>query len=97
MTQKLHNISVGEILNEEFLIPMGLSQNKLSKKMGCSRSFITHIIKNRRKVSKRFDKKLTEFFGLSEGYFLRLQDAWAKEEYLEAVSDSLIKVGGSND
>ena len=80
MKPQLHNPSAGEILREEFLIPKCISQNKLALTIGCTRSFITHIMKNRRKISVKFDKKLADFFGVSEGFFFGIQNDWLKEE-----------------
>lgn len=77
---KLHNPSAGEILNEEFIIPLGINQSSLSRSLGCNRSHINHIIRKNMKISESLDKRLCEFFKLSQGYFLGLQNDYLKEE-----------------
>ena len=77
---KLHNPTAGEILNEEFLIPMGISEYSLGASVNHSGKFIRQLINNEKKISKSLDKKICEFFGLSQGYFLGLQNDYLKEE-----------------
>ena len=56
------------------MLPNNLSQNALSKSIGVAPSRITDIVNGRRGITADTDLRLTCFFGLSEGYFLRLQD-----------------------
>ena len=65
---------VGKILAEEFLEPYDLSQNALAKAIGVAPSRITDIVNGRRGITADTDLRLTRLFGLSEGYFLRLQE-----------------------
>ncbi|MDR0314081.1 MAG: HigA family addiction module antidote protein [Treponema sp.] len=64
---------VGKILFEEFMEPYQLSQNGLAKAIGVAPSRITDIVNGRRGITADTDLRLTRLFGLSEGYFLRLQ------------------------
>ena len=64
---------IGRILFEEFMEPYKLSQNALAKAIGVAPSRITDIVNGRRGISADTDLRLTRLFGLSEGYFLRLQ------------------------
>lgn len=66
---------VGEMLNEEFLIPNNLSQNALAIAIGVPANRINGIIKDIRGISADTDLRLCKYFGLSEGYFLRYQDS----------------------
>ena len=65
---------IGKILFEEFMEPYKLSQNALAKAIGVAPSRITDIVNNRRGITVDTDLRLTRLFGLSEGYFLRLQE-----------------------
>lgn len=77
----LHNPRVGEILKEEFLEEIGMSQNALGKAIGVPSNRIHAIVNGTRRVTADTDLRLCCFFGLSEGYFLRLQNAY---ELMEA-------------
>ena len=65
---------IGKILTEEFMEPYNLSQNALAKAIGVAPSRITDIVNGRRGITADTDLRLTRFFSLSEGYFLRLQE-----------------------
>ena len=69
----LHNPHAGEILKEEFLKPLNMSQNALAKAIEVPPNRIHTIIRGTRKVTANTDLRLCKFFGLSNGYFLRLQ------------------------
>jgi len=63
----------GEVLLEEFLRPMGVSQYRLSLALGVPESRINAIVKGRRSITADTDLRLCRFFGLSEGFWLRMQ------------------------
>ena len=65
---------IGKILFEEFMEPHQLSQNALAKAIGVAPSRITDIVNGRRSITADTDLRLTRLFGLSEGYFLRMQE-----------------------
>jgi len=65
--------TVGEILLEEFLKPMDISQNALARAIGVPPRRINEIVLGKRAVTADTDLRLTRYFGLSEGFFLRLQ------------------------
>ena len=65
---------IGKILFEEFMEPYKLSQNALAKAIAVAPSRITDIINGRRSITVDTDLRLTRLFGLSEGYFLRMQE-----------------------
>lgn len=69
----LHVSTVGEILLDEFLQPMGISQNALARAVGVPPRRINEIVLGKRAVTADTDLRLTRYFGLSEGFFLRLQ------------------------
>ena len=65
--------TVGEILLEEFLKPLDLSQNALARAIAVPPRRINEIVLGKRGVTADTDLRLTRYFRLSEGYFLRLQ------------------------
>ncbi|GHV05113.1 transcriptional regulator [Campylobacterota bacterium] len=74
MTQQIPLEHMGTILEEEFMIPYGLSQNALARAINVPPSRITDIVNGRRKITADTDLRLTKLFRLSEGYFLRFQE-----------------------
>lgn len=69
----LPNPHPGEILLEEFLKPMGLSQNGLARAIRVPPRRINEIVLGKRAVTADTDLRLARYFGLSEGFFLGLQ------------------------
>ncbi len=65
---------IGEVLQEEFLNPLGLSQNALANAIGVPSNRINAIIRGQRSITADTDLRLTKYLGLSKGYFLRLQN-----------------------
>src|SRR5258708_39345520 len=72
-TDLLPNPHPGEILLEEFLKPMGLSQTALARAVGVPPRRVNEIVLGKRGVTADSDLRMTRYFGLSEGFFLRLQ------------------------
>lgn len=69
----LPNPAPGEILLEEFLKPMGISQNALARAIRVPPRRINEIVLGKRAVTADTDLRLARYFGLSEGFFLGLQ------------------------
>ena len=65
----------GEVLREEYLLPLGLSARALAKSLGVPANRITEIMRGERDVTADTDLRLCRFFGLSDGYWLRAQVA----------------------
>ena len=72
-TELLPNPHPGEILVEEFLRPMQLSQTALAKAISVPPRRINEIVLGKRAVTADTDLRLARYFGVSEGFFLRLQ------------------------
>jgi len=72
--EKLKNISPGEVLQEEFLIPMGISQYRLAKELSIPQTRISGIINNNRRITADTALRLSLFFGNSAKFWLGLQD-----------------------
>lgn len=77
---KLDNIHPGEILLEEFLIPLKISAYKLSKDINIPQTRISEIIKGRRRITADTALRLSNYFGNSAKFWLGLQDDYDIEE-----------------
>lgn len=89
---KLRNIHPGEILLEEFLIPMGISQNALARAIGVSPRRINEIVLGKRGISADTALRLARTFGTSEGFWMGLQADYDLEETRNQISDALKQV-----
>jgi len=69
----LANPHPGEVLLEDFLKPMGLSQTALARAIGVPPRRINEIVLGKRAITADTDLRMTRYFCLSEGFFLRLQ------------------------
>lgn len=74
MTEHIPTPSMGEILREEFMQPLNLSAYRLAKEMHVPVSRIQAILNNRRKITADTSLRLARFFGVSDSYFLYLQN-----------------------
>lgn len=72
-TELLANPHPGEILLEEFLKPMGVSQNALARALNVPPRRINEIVLGKRSITADTDLRLARYFGMSEGFFLGLQ------------------------
>jgi addiction module HigA family antidote len=69
----LPNPHPGEILLEEFLKPMGLSQTALARALNVPPRRINEIVLGKRAITADTDLRLSRYFGMSDGFFLQLQ------------------------
>lgn len=83
---------IGTFLQEEFLKPYKISQNKLSKAINVPQNRISEIINNKRRISIDTDLRLCKYFGLSEGYFVRIQDTFEMLRAKIAIGKQLEKI-----
>ena len=90
--QLLHNPKVGEILKEEFLEEIEMSQNALAKAIAVPTNRIHAIVNGTRRVTADTDLRLCRYFGLSEGYFLRLQNAYELMEAKQKLGQVLVEI-----
>jgi antitoxin HigA-1 len=73
MPKTIAPVSPGEMLEEEFLKPLSLTKYRLAKSIGVPAQRIGEIVAGRRAITADTDLRLCKFFGLSEGWWLRLQ------------------------
>ena len=90
--KKLPPVSPGEMLLEEFLKPMGISQYRLAKEIGVPAQRIGEIVAGRRVVTADTDLRLCRFFGLSDGWWLRGQARYDTELAKDSLEQSLKKI-----
>ena len=93
--KKLKNIHPGEVLMEEFLLPMEISAYKLSKETAIPQTRISEIIKGNRRITADTAIRLSRFFGNSAKFWLGLQDDYDIEEETSAKNkefDSIVSL-----
>lgn len=82
-------VTPGELLKEEFLEPMGISQYRLAKEIGVPAQRISEIVAGKRSITADTDLRLCRFFGLSNGYWLRAQVAHDTEVAVQVLAKEL--------
>jgi antitoxin HigA-1 len=92
MTKKidmLPNVHPGEVLREEFLRPLDISQNRLAREIGVPPRRINEIVLEKRAVSADTALRLARYFGTSEGFWLGLQADYDLEKTRRELGDRL--------
>ncbi len=89
--QKLPPIHPGEILMEEFLNPMGISQYKLAKDISVPARRINEIVHGKRSITPDTALRLSRFFGLSERFWINLQARYDLEMEKDRLMNRLDK------
>ena len=92
MTKYIELDHIGIILKEEFMEPFGLSMNALAKAINVPANRIHGIVHGIRGMTADTDLRLTRYFGLSEGYFLRMQNRYEMIMAKRALGDNLNKI-----
>lgn len=78
--RKLPNIHPGEVLLQEFLTPMGISQNALARAIGVPPRRINEIVLGKRAITADTALRLAHYFGTSEQFWMTLQATFDLEE-----------------
>ena len=89
---RLAPITPGELLQEEFLQPLNVSQYRLAKAIGVPASRISEIVTGQRAITADTDLRLCRFLGLSPGYWLRAQAAHDTELASAELADELEQI-----
>lgn len=92
MSRKLKPVSPGEMLSKEFLEPLGMSNYRLAKEIGVPAQRIGEILMGRRSITADTDLRLCRFFGLSDGWWLRLQADYDTALAKPNLADELAKI-----
>ena len=86
MSERIPNVTPGEILKEEFLDPMNITSYRLAKDTGMPPTRVSQILKGRRRITADTALRLGRYFGNSADFWLGIQDEFdlrAEEERLE--------------
>jgi antitoxin HigA-1 len=88
----LHNSHAGELLVSEFMEPLGLTEDALASSLSIESASLRDVISGTKPMDAELDLRLGRYFGLSEGFFLRLQDQYELLEAKRALNGELDKI-----
>ena len=89
---RIETPSIGEILQEEFMIPMGLSAYKLAQDIKVPVSRIQDILQGRRKITADTSLRFAKLFGVSDAYFLDMQNEIDMRNLKILLADELAEI-----
>ena len=92
MTEYIDIPHIGEVLQEEFMEPLELSQNALALAINVPSNRINAIVRGQRNITADTDLRLTKYFGLSKGYFLRLQNEFELLQSERKIENDLLNI-----
>lgn len=92
MARRMKPVSPGEMLAEDFLKPLGMSKYRLAKEIGVPAQRIGEIVAGRRAVTADTDLRLCRLFGLSDGWWLRLQADYDTQIARASLEKTLAKI-----
>lgn len=90
--RKIPPVSPGEMLDEEFLKPLGLTKYRLAKDIGVPAQRIGDIVAGKRGITADTDLRLCRYFGLSDGWWLRGQASYDTAIARESMGDVLSRI-----
>ena len=90
--KKLLNIHPGEVLLEEFLKPLEISQYRLSKELNIPQTRISEIVKGKRRISADTALRLSRYFGNSAKFWLGLQMDYDLEQFSKELESELNQI-----
>jgi addiction module HigA family antidote len=89
---KLPNIHPGEVLLEEFLKPMGVSQNRIARAIGVPPRRINEIVQGKRSITADTAQRLAKYFGVSESLWMGLQADYDLEQARKDLGKRLDRI-----
>ena len=89
---RIETPSIGEILQEEFMVPMGLSAYKLAQDIKVPVSSLQDILHGRRKITADTSLRLAKLFGVSDSYFLDMQNEIDMRNLKILLADELVEI-----
>jgi len=92
MPREIPYSTPGEILLEEFLKPMGITQYRLAKEIGVPQRRIGEIVAGKRAVTANTGLRLSRFFGTSDGFWVGLQTDYDTAKAKDALSEVLSRI-----
>jgi antitoxin HigA-1 len=90
--REIDPVTPGEMLEEEFLKPLGLSKYRLAKDIGVPAQRIGEIVAGRRAITADTDLRLCRYFGLSDGWWLRGQARYDTAKARATLGEQLDKI-----
>ena len=90
--RKIPPVSPGEMLDEEFLKPLGLTKYRLAKDIGVPAQRIGDIVAGKRSITADTDLRLCRYFGLSDGWWLRGQASYDTAIARESMGEVLSRI-----
>ena len=94
--EKLDNIHPGEVLKEEFMIPLDITAYRLSKDLGIPQTRISEILKGRRRISADTALRFASYFGTTAKFWLGLQDDYDIEEERKNKKEIFIRISNNS-
>ena len=92
MAKKIPTPTIGEILREEFMEPLDITAYKLAKDIGVPTSRVLEILHGKRKVTADTSLRLAKYFGLTDKYFLDIQNDIDIRQLKEEQKEELDKI-----
>ena len=86
---RIPNVTPGEILLEEFLVPMGISAYRLAKDTGMPATRVSQIVKGNRRITADTALRLSRYFGNSADFWLGIQDEYDLREQEQLIETEL--------
>lgn len=93
---KIEPVTPGELLNEDFLLPLGITKYRLAKEIGVPAQRVGEIVSGRRSITADTDLRLCRYFGLSAGYWLRVQNKYDTEITRRKIAGQLENISPLN-
>ena len=90
--RRLDPITPGEMLEEEFLKPLGITKYRLAKEIGVPAGRISEIVAGRRAITADTDLRLCKYFGLGEGWWLQGQVRFDTEVAKRSLHKELVRI-----
>lgn len=92
MKHTIAPVTPGELLNEEFLQPLGITKYRIAKEIGVPAQRIGEIVAGKRAITADTDLRLCKYFRLSSGYWLRVQNKYDTEMARVRIQDQLDQI-----
>lgn len=92
MPEYIELTTVGEMLKDEFIEPFNLTQNALANAIFVPPNRIHQIVKGQRRITADTDLRLTTYFGLSQGYFLRYQEDYELRVARREIENDIVRI-----
>ena len=89
---RIPNVHPGDVLLEDFLKPMEISQYRLAKEIGVSESTVSDVVNGRRGVTADIALRLARYFAVSAQFWLNLQEMYDIEEAERKIGKQIEKI-----